>query len=155
AAHLDSMEHSSISDWRPSSEPSGTPRVAGRGGLSRKCVIAATTVLMALAASAQIASSGLRTNVVFTEYAPFSSIAELVRRVCSPLRALRLNQDAERAGLTLRGQPVDLAKERYAIYVPAPPQSPSGTYSLLVFVPPWPRAEVPRNWIPVLNRYNT
>jgi pimeloyl-ACP methyl ester carboxylesterase len=75
--------------------------------------------------------------------------------LCSPLKALRLNQDAERAGQTLRGQPVDLAKERYSIYVPARPQSSSGAYSLLVFIPPWPRAEVPRNWISVLNRYNT
>jgi poly(3-hydroxybutyrate) depolymerase len=24
-----------------------------------------------------------------------------------------------------------------------------------VFIPPWPRAEVPRQWIPALNRYNT
>jgi pimeloyl-ACP methyl ester carboxylesterase len=55
----------------------------------------------------------------------------------------------------LRGQPIDLAGERYSINVPASPHTPSGTYSLLVFVPPWPRAEVPRQWISVLDRYHT
>ena len=34
-------------------------------------------------------------------------------------------------------------------------RAPSGTYSLLVFIPPYPRAEVPRQWIPILNRNNT
>jgi len=55
----------------------------------------------------------------------------------------------------LRGQAIDLARERYSIHIPASPHSPSGTYSLLVFVPPWPRAEVPRQWISVLDRYHT
>jgi len=32
---------------------------------------------------------------------------------------------------------------------------PDHPQALLVFIPPWPRAEVPRQWIPVLNRYNT
>jgi len=116
---------------------------------------AGMAVSLVLAAGAQTALSGLRNDVVFTEYFPLSSVAELVRRLCSPLTAHRLNQDAERAGRTLRGQPIDLARERYSIYVPAPAHSPSGAYSLLVFIPPWPRAEVPRQWIPVLNRYST
>lgn len=92
---------------------------------------------------------------MFTEYTPLSSLAELVRRLYSAPDALRLNEEAERAGRTLRGQPLDLAKERYSLYVPEHPRSPSGTYSLLVFVPPYPRAEVPRQWIPVLDRYDT
>ena len=73
----------------------------------------------------------------------------------SPLNALRLDQYAAGAGKTLGGQPIDLANERYSIYVPSSPNSSTGTYSLLVFVPPWTRAEVPRAWIPVLNRYHT
>lgn len=111
--------------------------------------------MMVLSASAQTASSELRTDVIFSEYSALSGTAELVRRLSSPLSAIRINQEAERAGRTLRGQPIDLAKERYSIYVPDRPHSPSGTYSLLVFIPPWPRAEVPRQWIPTLNRYNT
>lgn len=67
----------------------------------------------------------------------------------------RLYNPLEYAGRTLHGQPLDLAKERYSIYVPGHARSPSGTYSLLVFIPPYPRAEVPRQWIPVLDRNNT
>jgi len=106
-------------------------------------------------ASAQTIVSGLRDEVVFTEYTPLSGTAELVRRLASPLTALRLKQEAQRAGQALRGQPIDLAAERYSINVPASPRSPSGTYALLVFVPPWPRAQVPRHWISVLDRYHT
>jgi pimeloyl-ACP methyl ester carboxylesterase len=104
---------------------------------------------------AQTAPSGLRNDVVFTEYTPLSSVAELVRRLYSPLTALRAGKEAERTGHTLHGQPINLANEHYAVYVPERPRSPSDTYSLLVFIPPWPRAEVPRQWIPVLDRYNT
>jgi pimeloyl-ACP methyl ester carboxylesterase len=106
-------------------------------------------------ASAQTIVSGLRDEVVFTEYSPLCSAEELVRRLLSPLTALRVNQEAQLAGKTLRGQPIDLARERYSINIPASPHSPSGTYSLLVFVPPWPRAEIPRHWISVLDRYHT
>jgi pimeloyl-ACP methyl ester carboxylesterase len=111
--------------------------------------------LLILAAGAQTPPVGLRNDIVFTEYTPLSSLAELVRRLYSPLAALRLNEEAERAGRTLRGQAIDLAKERYSLYVPDHARSPSGTYSLLVFIPPYPRSEVPRQWIPVLNRNNT
>ena len=103
---------------------------------------------MVLPASAQAASSGLRTDVVFAEYSPLSVTAEMVRRLYTPLTARRINQEAERAGHTLRGQPIDLAREHYALYVPDHPDA------LLVFIPPWPRAEVPRQWIPALNRHN-
>jgi pimeloyl-ACP methyl ester carboxylesterase len=94
---------------------------------------------------------GLRNGVGFTEYSALSSSPELVRRLFSPLAALRVNQEAARAGKTLRGQPINLASESFSIYVPADP-SPHG-YSLLVFVPPWPKAEVPPHWIPALDRH--
>jgi pimeloyl-ACP methyl ester carboxylesterase len=93
--------------------------------------------------------SGLQTDVVFSEVSALSSTAELVRRTYSPLTALRITQEAQRTGHTLRGQPIDLAREHYSLYIPDHPQA------LLVFIPPWPRAEVPRQWIAALNRYNT
>ena len=71
------------------------------------------------------------------DYTPLSSPAELARR------------------LYICGQPLDLAKERYSLYVPDHTGTQSGTYSLLVFIPPYPRAEVPRQWMSVLNRKNT
>jgi pimeloyl-ACP methyl ester carboxylesterase len=151
------MERSTTSDWRPSSDGHEAARVPRRGRLSGWAFLpgAIAAALLVSFARAQSTAPGLRTDVVFTEYFPLSSAAELVRRMCSPLTALLLNQEAEREGKSLRGQPIDLSKERYSIYVPDHPRSPSGTYSLLVFIPPWPRAEVPRNWIPILNRYNT
>jgi pimeloyl-ACP methyl ester carboxylesterase len=97
-------------------------------------------------------TTGLKNDVVFTEYSPLSTVAERVRRLFSPLKALRVNQEAERNGRTLRAQSIDLATEHFAVYVP--PHPPSHDYSLLVFVPPWSRAEVPPQWIPALDRHD-
>src|SRR5690349_5950396 len=120
------MEHSSTFDWRPGSENPGAPRVRRREGYSRKRVMdnavqrisrwalplgTAVAALLIQPAGAQAGASGLRDEVVFTEYTPLSSTAELVRRLLSPLTALHLSQEAERTGRTLRGQAIDLAKE--------------------------------------------
>ena len=93
--------------------------------------------MLASPVGGQTASAGLRNDVVFTEYTALSSPAELARR------------------LYTRGQPLDLTKERYSLYVPDHMEAPSGPYSLLVFIPPYPRAEVPRQWMSVLNKRNT
>ena len=103
-------------------------------------------------ANTQTLPVGLRNGVVFTEYSALSSSPELVRRLLSPLIALRANQEAARMGKALRGQPINLASESFSIYVPAHP--PPHGYSLLVFVPPWPKADVPSQWIPVLERHD-
>ena len=50
----------------------------------------------------------------------------------------------------LADQPIDLSTERFLTYVPAPP--PGGRYGLIVFVPPWPQAMLPKPWTPVLDR---
>jgi pimeloyl-ACP methyl ester carboxylesterase len=55
-------------------------------------------------------------------------------------------------GKTLGGQPINLAGESFSIYVPAHP--PPQGYSLLVFVPPWSKAEVQPQWIPALDRHD-
>jgi pimeloyl-ACP methyl ester carboxylesterase len=103
----------------------------------------------------QTFASGLQSDVVFTEYTPLSDITELVRRSLSPLQALAITQEAQRNGKTLRGQPIDLAHEHFSVYVPAASVTPpSSGYSLLVFVPSWPQAEVPHQWIPALNRHH-
>jgi len=113
---------------------------------------AGLTALLASPANSQSVAPGLQTDVVFSEYSELASTQELVRRMASPLSALRATQEAAHAGKTLRGQPVDLAGERFSIYVP--PDSRRRRYSLLVFVPPWPRAEVPAQWIPALDRHD-
>ncbi len=113
---------------------------------------AGLTALLASPANTQPITSGLRTDVVFSEYSALSSTQELVRRLLSPLGALRVTQEAARAGKTLHGQPIDLASERFSLYVP--PDSPGRRYSLLVFVPPWPQARVPAQWIAALDRHD-
>jgi hypothetical protein len=110
--------------------------------------------MLTFPANTQTVTAGLKNGVVFTEYSALSTSTELVRRLFSPLSALRVNQEAARAGTTLRGQPIDLASESFSIYVPAHPYPPLHGYSLLVFVPPWSRAEVPSQWIPALDRHD-
>ena len=99
------------------------------------------------------APAGLQSNLVFTQYSPLSSAAEIVRRTMSPLDARRVMLVAKRKGTSLQGQAVDLSKERFSLYVPraAPPEG----YSLLVFVSPFEDASVPTEWITALDRHAT
>lgn len=122
-----------------------------------RCALVLVTGLTAMLMSrgnAQSSTAGVKSDVAFTEYSTLSTSAELVRRMFSPLRSLQLNQGAANAGTTLRAQPIDLATERFSVYVPGGPHPPLNGYSLLVFVPPWSRAEVPYQWIPALDRHD-
>jgi pimeloyl-ACP methyl ester carboxylesterase len=124
--------------------------------VSRRALLLSTglTAILMSSANAQTATAGLRNDVVFTEYSELSTITELVRRLFSPLNAVRMNQEAARTGKTLRGQPINLVNERFSIYVPAHPNPSPHRYSLLVFVPPWSKAEVPSQWVPALDRHD-
>src|SRR5450759_2210725 len=82
--------------------------------------------------------AGLQRNVVFTEYSPLSRSTELLRRLFSPLNALRVVEESTSSGNPLREQRVDLANETFTVYVP--PHAPPHGYALLVFVPPWETA---------------
>ena len=104
----------------------------------------------AFADDAQLGQTGLQRDVVFTEYSPLSSNTELAQRLLSPLYAARVNRELAQSGQALREQPIDLAREHFAVYVPA--AAPAHGYALLVFVPPWQEAAVPRPWIPILDR---
>lgn len=105
----------------------------------------------AMADGAPAPAGDLRTGVAFSDYTPLSSNAELVRRLLSPLTAAQVPRALARSGKVMAPQPVDLGGERFTIYVPSP--KPSGGYGLLVFVPPWPEAVLPRGWGPVLDRF--
>ncbi|WP_430392227.1 PHB depolymerase family esterase [Dyella sp. 20L07] len=96
------------------------------------------------------APTGLQINLTFTEYTPLSSSAELVRRLLTPLTAMHLQQHAAAKGIAIREQPIDLSRERFALYVPD--HMPPNGYGLLVFVPPWNDALVPPTWIPKLEQ---
>lgn len=105
--------------------------------------------LVAVAAADE--PTGLRGDVVFQHYSPLSASTELLRRLVSPLNASRIRQQAAISHAALREQPLDLANERFALYVPA--HAPPNGYALLVFVPPWNEARVPPPWMPVLERH--
>jgi pimeloyl-ACP methyl ester carboxylesterase len=116
-----------------------------------------TLVMSSLAAAAgtqpqgEGPPAGLLSDVVFTEYSPLSGAAEVTRRLMSPLNALRVSRALQRSGRAVRDQSIDLTQERFAVYVPA--HAPPGGYSLLVFVPPWREAAVPRQWLSTLERH--
>jgi dienelactone hydrolase len=106
---------------------------------------------LAAAASAGDAPTGLLNDVTFSHDGDYSSSTQLARRLVTPLNAWRLQRRAKTSGVTLEDQPVDLAQERFALYVP--PKPPPDGYALLVFVPPWDEAKVPAAWMPVLDRH--
>jgi dienelactone hydrolase len=90
-------------------------------------------------------------DAVFSEYSPLSGNAELARRLLSPLSAAQIPDLLAHAGKGLSAQPINLAEEKFAVYVPA--QAPARGYVLLVFVPPWSDARLPPGWAAVLDRY--
>jgi dienelactone hydrolase len=117
------------------------------------------TTVRLLAAAVWLAMAGIRaaaggapqTDVVFSDYAPLSSSGELVRRLLSPLAAAQVQAALARSAERLVEQSVDLAAERFVLYVPE--QVPPAGYAVLVFIPPWQDARLPNGWAPVLERY--
>jgi len=95
--------------------------------------------------------TGLQNAVVFSDYSPLSSSAELLHRLVSPLNAVQLGKTLAHSPVALRDQPIDLAQERFTVYVPSHP--PTQGYGLLVFVPPWQNAMLPRGWAAILDRH--
>jgi len=124
----------------------------------RSSAIAVGTLLGLLAAAplagAQApagAPMGLQQDVQFDRYSPLATNDELLRRLLTPLQVELTRRKLAASGKALATQPVDVSVERFALYVP--PRPPPGGYGLLVFVPPWPEARIPSEWIPVLDRY--
>jgi len=119
--------------------------------LTAACALG-TVRLAAQSPSEGAAPVGPQSNVVFTQYSTLSSVAEIVRRMLSPLAARRVTQAASRSGKSMQGQALDLASERFSLYVPRK-TSPQG-YSLLVFVSPYEDARIPLDWISALDRHD-
>jgi len=95
--------------------------------------------------------TGLQSDVVFSDYSPLSSSAELVHRLLSPLNAVEVGEWLSHSAMRVRDQPIDLAQERFTVYVPSRP--PTQGYGLLVFVPPWKNAMLPRGWAAILDHH--
>jgi pimeloyl-ACP methyl ester carboxylesterase len=130
------------------------------GSLRARAAPAVAVLALLLAWSSNTGESSANTNrngvehdVTFSLNSPLSTSAEIIRRMTSPLTALRAFTEVEKAGLTFAGQPIKLAQERFLLFVPAGAPPPAG-YSLLVFVPPWPKAQLPPEWIPVLDQHH-
>ncbi|MEO7054145.1 MAG: PHB depolymerase family esterase, partial [Rhizomicrobium sp.] len=102
-------------------------------------------------AFAQDPLPGLHENVVFSDYPALARNSELLSRVFTPLTLAGVKRDLARTGKTLGETSVDLTAEKFLIYVPA--TRPPGGYRLMVFVPPWQKAQLPQGWGPVLDRF--
>ena len=99
------------------------------------------------AAPALAADGGLMKDVTFGDYAAAASSGELARRVLTPLAFERIRPRLADAS----AHSLDLAEERFVVYVPQG-EAPAAGYGLLVFVPPWPEAALPKDWPSVLDR---
>ncbi len=111
-----------------------------------------------LLAGMAMANAGARTgvlqrDVVFRGYSPLASSAQLLGRGLTPLqedRALHgLQQGADLPEFTL-----DLEQEHFSVFVPVAPPPRRG-YGLLVFIPSWPDASIPGEWMAVLEKTGT
>jgi dienelactone hydrolase len=119
--------------------------------MDHRGLLLACLAVVAHAASAADLSTGVINDVVFRQYGSVSSSPELMRRLVTPLNGWRLQQHATSTGTAIVDQPIDLSRERFALYVP--PQAPPDGYALLVFVPPWNDARVPVEWTSILDRH--
>ncbi len=91
-------------------------------------------------------------EVIFTKYSQLSRSVEIARRTLTPLTFRVAQRVLSATGPALLEQPIDLAKERFAVYVPAG-APPKNGYGLLVFIPPWPEQRVPLLWLRPLKRH--
>src|SRR4051812_7778911 len=107
------------------------------------CWAIVATFLLSVPANA----AGFQSDVVFDRSSSLADNGEIARRMLDALALAKLTAEA---GHALRGQAVDLAQEKFSLYVPA--QMPPDGYGLFVFVAPWDDARLPSGWASVLDR---
>lgn len=105
-------------------------------------------------AQAAEAPKGLQEGVTFTAYTPLAGNAERMHRLLSPLTAWRMQRQLQQAHQRLGEQSIDLARERFTLYVPTHAPPPSG-YALMVFVSPWEDTREAQQWVAALDRHDT
>jgi predicted esterase len=124
----------------------------GRIGSYGFAVIASLVAgLGAATAQDSVPGVGLHEDVVFRDYPPLARSSEILSRVFTPLTVAGIKRELARAGKSLSETSLDLASEKFLVYVP--PIKPPQGYGLLVFVPPWQKAQLPQDWGPVLDRF--
>src|SRR6185437_2991677 len=86
-------------------------------------------------------------------YSPLFSNAEILRRLLTPLAREDVRDTLGHTDEALSPYPIDLAREKFLVYVPSSaPPSPRG-FALLVFVPPYNHADLPFGWASQLDRH--
>jgi pimeloyl-ACP methyl ester carboxylesterase len=91
-------------------------------------------------------------DVVFSRYSPLSRNLEVARRALPPLTYRRIVQTLAARHEQLSEQAIDLAHEKYDVYVPPGPPPPEG-YGLIVFIAPWGEPTRPQIWRAALDRH--
>lgn len=91
-------------------------------------------------------------DVVFTRYSPLSRNAEIARRMLPPLTHRRMEETISAGQTRLAEQAIDLAHEKYDLYVPPGPP-PAAGYGLVVFIAPWQAPTRPEKWRSALDRH--
>jgi hypothetical protein len=116
--------------------------------------LVAVLLSLAPAAPAVVATApqaaGLQTGIAFDGYSPLGRTDVLFERLLTPLWATRAREAYAERGEDPPPYTLDIKAERFSVYVPDAPPPPAG-YGLMVFVPPWNEAAVPRRWRPVLD----
>lgn len=111
--------------------------------------------LACVAGAACATGETLRRDLVFAYASPLARPQVVLSRVASPLRgaALRARLEAAQMAGGIDAWPaLDLAAERFEVFVPSGPP-PAAGFGLLVFVPPWEGQGLPADWLPVLQRH--
>lgn len=106
--------------------------------------------ILAILLTAAAEPVGSESEVRFDRYDPLSRNVTLAQRLLPPLAVDLAFRDLAARHQSLAEQPVDLAQERFKLFVPT--VQPAGGYGLLVFVPPWQGAEIPPAWKRALAR---
>jgi hypothetical protein len=113
------------------------------------CLVAA---LFALGACGAAMHGRAEPDVVFTKYSSLSRPGEVARRALPPIAYRRIEEDLAAKRQRLADQAIDLANEKFDLYVPSA-QPPPGGYGLLVYVAPWGEPTRPKDWYSALESH--
>lgn len=113
-----------------------------------------TAAVLLLVVGGCASSNGrLERDVVFTRYSPLSRNAEIARRALPPLTYRRIVETLAAKHDALAEQTIDLAREKFDLYIPDGAPPPAG-YGVLVFIAPWSGATRPHVWRAALDRHH-
>lgn len=123
----------------------------------RACVGAALAVTLGMQPAAAVSQQeialtpGAHPNVVFDRYPAIATASNVARRFLTPIATEILRRGLLESSAVLREETFDSRSERFLVYVPR--SRPAAGYALLVFVPPWPQAQLPAGWNRILDKY--